>query len=232
MQARQKEILKVTIIEYIRGAQPVASQFLAENYPWQISPATIRSELAALEKAGYLYHPYTSAGRVPTDKGYRYFVDHLIDRQESYLQQKRFLEKRLRQRSIIRVIQEATSFLASETGNVVFAGDIHCRMIYQAGLRRTLEAPEFASREVVLRLLEALHQLKMNVSNLFEGTSSELELFIGRECPYLRNFSDFSIILARWQRFSQKGLLALLGPKRMWYEKNLALMDHIRQLIS
>lgn len=75
--ARQAAILEAVVTEYIGTAQPVGSQHVAQAAAVKVSSATVRSEMAALEQEGYLVQPHTSAGRVPTDKGYRFFVDHL-----------------------------------------------------------------------------------------------------------------------------------------------------------
>jgi heat-inducible transcriptional repressor len=75
---RQRLILALVVRDYIETAQPVSSGRLAEHYHLALSPATIRNELAALTEAGYLRQPHTSAGRVPTEEGYRYFVTHIV----------------------------------------------------------------------------------------------------------------------------------------------------------
>lgn len=79
---RQKFILTLVIHEYIRTAQPVSSKYLVERYNLDMSSATVRNELAALTEAGYLRQPHTSAGRVPTEEGYRYFVGRLVQQTE------------------------------------------------------------------------------------------------------------------------------------------------------
>lgn len=81
--ARQETILGLLVQEFISNKQPVGSRFLVEKYDLPMSSATVRSEMAALEDLGYLDHPHTSAGRVPTEEGYRYFVQRLIG--ETYL---------------------------------------------------------------------------------------------------------------------------------------------------
>ncbi len=75
---RQEKILNKVLQEYIKSAQPVSSQLLEKKYDFGISPATIRIEMQKLTDKGFLYQPHTSAGRVPTDKGYRLFVDKLF----------------------------------------------------------------------------------------------------------------------------------------------------------
>ena len=76
---RRREVLKILIREYIATGAPVGSGAIAERYPTSISSATIRSEVAYLEEEGYVVQPHTSAGRVPSDRGYRYFVEQLMD---------------------------------------------------------------------------------------------------------------------------------------------------------
>lgn len=79
---RQNEILRLVVEEYVATGQPVASKGLVERAALVVSPSTVRSELAELEGLGLLTHPHTSAGRVPTECGYRYYVDRLLERLE------------------------------------------------------------------------------------------------------------------------------------------------------
>ena len=75
---RQKAILQILVDDYIRSAEPVGSRTLSKRSDLSISPATIRNEMSDLEELGYLEQPHTSAGRVPSQKGYRFYVDHLL----------------------------------------------------------------------------------------------------------------------------------------------------------
>jgi heat-inducible transcriptional repressor len=78
---RRERILRHIVQEYVSLAQPVPSDLIARKYEGELSPATVRNEMAALEEAGLITHPHTSAGRVPTDRGYRYFVELLLHEQ-------------------------------------------------------------------------------------------------------------------------------------------------------
>ena len=77
---RKKQILKVVTDDYIASAEPVGSRTIARRYDLGLSPATIRNEMADLEEGGYLEQPHTSAGRIPSERGYRYYVDALMSR--------------------------------------------------------------------------------------------------------------------------------------------------------
>src|ERR671934_2445061 len=79
---RRERILRHVVEEYVALAQPVPSDLIARKYEADLSPATVRNEMAALEEAGLITHPHTSAGRVPTDRGYRYFVELLLQEQK------------------------------------------------------------------------------------------------------------------------------------------------------
>src|SRR5438552_15177787 len=79
---RAKQLLGAVVREYIATAEPISSAQLVRGYRLDLSPATVRAELAELERLGLLTHPHTSAGRVPTESGYRYYVDELLERLE------------------------------------------------------------------------------------------------------------------------------------------------------
>ncbi|MFQ5867721.1 MAG: heat-inducible transcriptional repressor HrcA [bacterium] len=90
---RKKKILQVVIRHYVRTARPVASRMIVKDYDFPLSSATVRNVLAELEEEGYLTHPYTSAGRIPTDKGYRFYVDRLMEVQELTHKEERRIER-------------------------------------------------------------------------------------------------------------------------------------------
>ena len=81
MNDRKKKILHSIISEYIKSAEPIGSRHVAKNLDIGLSSATIRNEMADLEEMGYITQPHTSAGRIPTDKGYRFYVDQLVQEQ-------------------------------------------------------------------------------------------------------------------------------------------------------
>ena len=94
---RQQTLLAFVVREYVESAKPVGSKALAEKYGLDYSPATIRAELARLEELGYLTHPHTSAGRVPTDSGYRYFVQRLMGEVELPINEQRTIAHQFHQ---------------------------------------------------------------------------------------------------------------------------------------
>src|ERR1700749_2527090 len=82
LSARQQAILRRVVEEFVGTGQPVGSKTLVERSDLRVSPSTVRSELSELENLGFLTHPHTSAGRGPTERGYRYYADELLGRLE------------------------------------------------------------------------------------------------------------------------------------------------------
>lgn len=153
-ESRRRAVLSATINRYIRKAGPVASEDIADNF--DLSPATIRNIFSELEEAGYLTHPYTSGRRVPTDKGYRYYVDFLNSQIELLDEEKDKITYEYRKGS--RRLEEAleeTSEVISETthyAGIVSFLDWQDRLFYR-GLSRILEHPEFKDSQKIRILL-------------------------------------------------------------------------------
>ena len=195
---RQKNILGKTVFEYIRRAEPVSSGWLEHRYDMEISPATIRLELSYLTEEGYLEQPHTSAGRVPTDRGYRFFVDESL---EKYADTEGAREE-------------------SDFSDLVLA--YHRNILWKEGWESVLRAPEFARNEVLLNFTKFLIDLEQNINRVRKD--KPLEIYIGKENPF-SNVGDFSMIVCECDfARGQQGFVAIVGPKRMPYHRNIGLM--------
>ena len=120
---RKAYILATVVYEYIATAEPVASQTLTQKYQLGVSSATVRNELADLEAGGYLVQPHTSAGRVPSDAGYRTFVDSLMQPEKLRAEDRRRIHDELRDasRELDEIIEGATRLLGNLSNNLAFA---------------------------------------------------------------------------------------------------------------
>ncbi len=119
MDERKRKILRAIVQDYIATAEPIGSRTIARKFDLGVSSATIRNEMADLEDLGFIEQPYTSAGRIPSDAGYRYFVDCLMDPKVLNTEEKEFIERESTKR--IHEIQEVithTSKLLSELTNL------------------------------------------------------------------------------------------------------------------
>jgi transcriptional regulator of heat shock response len=234
MNDRQKQVLAAIVEEYSKTAVPVGSQLLLEQYGFDVSSATLRNDMIALEKAGFLYQPHTSAGRIPTDAGYRFFVEEIMpDESLSIAEQKSMQKELLTLRAKhTRLGRSTAKLLSALSGNLAVAGLGDNEGLYDFGMKELLENPEFRELDELCRLVEALDSLdeKFDVI-LADLQQGETKIFIGKENP-IAEISNCSMMVAPYENEEGRGILAIIGPKRMQYAKNKSLLEHMRKLLS
>ncbi len=232
---RQEKILSVVVKEYTDSAMPVGSKHIAKKYDFDLSPATIRGEMNELEDAGYLFQPHKSAGRIPTDKGYRYFVEKIMpERELSKTEQKRLRAEILKLKAKnTRLERTAVKLLSSLSGNLAISGVIGKDEFYDFGLHELLEEPEFREMDDLCQLAEALDYIDERVDQIVgQIKGNEIKIFIGEENP-IKEISSCSMMVTPYKtRSGEKGILALIGPKRMRYAKNKSLIEYMRRILG
>jgi heat-inducible transcriptional repressor len=223
MTNRQARILQAIVEQYAEVASPVGSSLLAKVF--NVSSATIRAEMAELERAGFIKQPHTSAGRVPTDKGYRFYVNQLTEMDKAQLPAERRVEQALATRvSGTRVpehaIRSAVDTLVELTHNLGLAtiGD----RLYMSGLSNLFGQPEFMHPGQVKEVASLLDNLE---PWLREAAPNEpLSVYIGRENPIGRD-SGCSLIISRFRSpFSDGSYVGVLGPTRQSYREVMNLV--------
>jgi heat-inducible transcriptional repressor len=234
---RKAAILEAVIDHYIRTAEPVGSKVLAEQRDMGVSTATIRSEMAVLEDLGYLVQPHTSAGRVPTDKGYRYYVDSLrqileLAEGDSVSLTRKLAElKQLEQQDMLRQI---SSVLASRTCTIslVLSPD-DSKRVYFWGISQILHQPEFGD----VRRVEYLFDLLEGEFRLAEMLTEEIDtpqvhVRIGSENRH-SEFMGLSLVAASYTGSGAgNGVVGLLGPTRMDYGTAIPMVDFTARHLS
>lgn len=229
---RQEEILNSIVREYIDFAEPVGSQMLEKKHKFGICPATIRIEMQKLVDKGYLYQPHTSAGRVPTDKGYRFFVDELLERELGDLEKDFGIDWAKEMKDSLKFTQNIAKLLASESSNLVLSYLSAERILWKEGWREILQEPEFEEVGFASRFAEVIDCFEKNIENLLLEFPSEVQVYIGKENPFSKA-RDFSIITAKCCfPKKQEGVLTIMGPKRMAYDKNINLIDSVIKLLE
>ena len=235
MNDRQKKILATVIEEYTNTAIPAGSKVLAEKYNLEISPATIRNDMSALEKEGYLYQPHISAGRIPTDKGYRYFVEEVMkDRELTKKEQVKLKEELLKLKAKnTRLSRTTAKLLSALSGNLAVSGALGKDDFCNFGMSELMEEPEFQKLDEVCRLAEILDYIDEKFDQVVEGMKEgETKIFIGKENP-VNEMSGCSMIVSPYKlKSGEKGILALIGPKRMRYAKNKSLIEYVKKILG
>jgi len=228
---RQEQILNKVIQEYINSAQPISSQLLEKKYNFGICPATIRTEMQKLTDKGFLLQPHTSAGRVPTDKGYRFFVNDLLTSEISEFEDIFKVEEFFKEvkEDILKWTTRLTKFLAEESSNFAILSLLERDLAWKEGWEEVLEEPEFGEKNLIFDFANFLENFEENIRDL--KINSGVKIYIGRETPFPRA-KNFSIISSKCRLpDNEKAILALLGPKRMDYNRNISLINSLTKLL-
>lgn len=233
MNNRQKQVLSAIVELYTETALPVGSQVLLERFDFPVSSATLRSDMVTLEEEGYLYQPHVSAGRIPTDKGYRIYVEEMMGEETLSRRDQERLQKELLMLKAkhVRLGRTTAKLLSALSGNLAVSGLVD--EVYDFGMKELIEKPEFQEIDDLCRLIETLDTLDESVAGLMlKLKDGETHIFIGDENP-IRGIDNCSMIVAPYQnKEGERGMLAIIGPKRMEYAKNKSLIEYMRKLLN
>lgn len=233
---RRHAILQAIIKEFIETAEPVGSQTIVVGYRFEVSPATIRNDMAYLEDEGLIFQPHTSAGRIPTDTGYRMYVDELADYEIAGKHALRSLKKILDQRAIAKTrekLYDAVAILAQATGEVSFATLPDNKRTFYLGFSNVLRQPEFFRNPMqASQVMEVLEDNDHFVETLSRFALTEKpKIFIGKE-NILPQIKSCALIVCKYQLGDFEGFMGILGPTRMRYPYNHALLAKVRELLE
>lgn len=226
MTPRQQQILGAIVELYAKTAEPVGSMSLAETI--DTSSATIRAEMASLEREGYIMQPHISAGRVPTDKGYRAYVNAmeptLGDSRQELAMARRISDAGEADRAIKNAV-ESLAHVTSNLGLATIAGNL-----YMSGMASLFQRPEFASGSKayeIARLLDSLEEW------LAEAAPNDpISVYIGRENPIGRA-SGATLIISRFESpYSSRSYIGVLGPTRQNYGPVIGLVQYTGKLLE
>jgi len=244
--------LSTIIREYTQTAEPVGSKLLENRGNLGVSSATIRADMHDLEDLGYLTHPHTSSGRVPTHKAFRYFVDNIIqntpriDINEAELIQEE-LEKNFNNPSDIN--KALAKVLSGLSGNMIMTGIIGKNEFHKTGISALMSLPEFREIDRIFNITSFFDEFdeifeKMAgeifgseniIPTIRVGTGDigkDIKILIGKENP-LEEMSGETVIISRYllpQNYI--GSLTLVGPMRMDYERNLGLVKFATKYLN
>lgn len=239
---RQKQILFAIIEEYAEVAAPVGSVTLAKLF--DVSSATIRAEMARLEEAGLISSPHTSAGRIPTDAGYRFYVNSLTEQNENATKEPsrmlgsgtsipsrniHALEVRVNsQERTDYAIRSAVDMLAELTGNLGL-GTIG-EQLYLSGISRLFSQPEFLDNSKIQDVAKLLDNLEPWLREARPG--EPLNIFIGHENP-IGKTSGVSLIISKFRSpYSDNSYIGVLGPTRQNYAEVMSLVRHAGNILE
>lgn len=226
---RQEKILNKVIQEYINSVQPISSQLLERKGSFRISPATLRIEMQKLTDKGYLQQPHTSAGRIPTDKGYRFFVDNLLQddasdsKIDSFFEEINEIEKEIK--NSLQFARILTKRVAELTSNLAISYLPDEDIILKEGWGEVFKEPEFEDPKYLLHFVEMVDNYEKDIEESFKNYP-DFNIYIGKENPISKT-RDFTLIFLRCHFPNEEGIVTILGPKRMPYQKNINLINSL-----
>ncbi len=234
--SRQTQILKTIINEYITTAEPVGSEAMDKKYDLGVSPATIRNEMVALTKAGYLKQPHASAGRIPTPVAMKFYINQLMEeKQMSLVDEVKAKEEVWGARdNVDELMDEATHALAFRTKSLAVAAlkDKKDRF-WQAGHSYIFDNPEFAEMSACQSLFSIFDEFD-KMDRLFFGmneTASPLEVLFGEEIGW-PELMPVGIVATHFSIKGKPCALGVIGPARSNYGTVIPILRYYGNLIE
>lgn len=219
---RQQNILEKLVSGYIKMAVPISSDFLKEEGCFDCSPATLRIDLAELTELGFLEKPYASGGRVPTDMGYRFFVDSFVQKEQpsTNKQSEKFSSILEHVKNTIEASQKIAGLVADLTDGFSLVKLDPENIFLKDGWEEILQEPEFQDISFVRDFASFVDDFEDFISQTINEDG--VKVFIGNEMPFKKK--GFSAIIGR---AGEESIFAILGPKRMDFKKNIRLMNNL-----
>lgn len=227
MNERQGQLLRYIVEEYVATASPVGSPVIAEKYFPDLSSATIRNEMVELENIGLINQPYTSAGRIPTVNGLRYYINNYIfdaklqHRERESLDNLQLTESRESIKNLAKTIAEIS-------GDAVVIG-FNPLDVYYTGLSNLFSQSEFNNYNLVCSMSQVIDGLDRVMSKVFHQASDIPEVMLGDSNPF---GDSVATVLVKTNFCNQDLLVGILGLLRMDYKKNVALSNYVKELIN
>jgi transcriptional regulator of heat shock response len=233
LNSRQQEVLGMIVRQYVETAEPVGSRFISRKLG--LSSATIRNVMADLEDLGYIAQPHTSAGRIPTDRGYRYYIDSLMRVKSLNENTARSIQDEYSNavRSLEGVLERTTHLISGMTNYVGLTLFEQYDRLYLEGASHIAEQPEFHDLKklcAILRYLEEKRDLLRILHNDFKD--ERLTVHIGKENAS-NSLSECSVVTKGYKvKGKISGRLGVIGPKRMVYERVIPAVEFLADTVT
>lgn len=231
LNARSQSILEAAIKEHIKTGEPVSSKEIAKKYDFGVKDATIRNELNQLTKDGFLMQAHTSGGRIPTDKGYQFFVEKTYDNIGDSRKLLRSRVPKLNRELLRGNLKDFVEAFSRETKLLGIGQNEGGQEIYKSGLNDLFENLDVETKDEMREVIRDFEMLDCRLAEIGNELSQALEspqVFIGKKSPITQS-ENLSVIVDSFDVNGQRVLVAIVGPKRMDYGKNLKLLKDFHE---
>ncbi len=228
IQERQIQILKHIIEEYIKTGEITGSKSLLSKHDLQVSSATVRNDMMSLEKMGLLFQPYNSAGRLPTSRGLRVFVDYLMETMPGvFIEAEELYAKKLENNRIDDTLYSLVSRLTKITGEITFACIPALGASYYVWLSNYIDRNKWVIGYEVYQVIKTLENKHEFISFLeWLDISTRVSAFIGNE-NILPELESSTMIVKRIELDGYSGYLGILGSTMMDYAFNITALRQV-----
>lgn len=232
-ESRRRAILTSAVNKYIKEARPIASEDIAEEF--RVSSATIRNIFAELEEGGYLTHLYTSGGRVPTQKGYRYYVDFLLSQMELLDEEKNSIVKGYKKeiRRLEDALEQTSELITQIThyAGIVSFLEWEDKFFYR-GISSILEHPEFQDFKKLSFIIKMIEEKEKLLDIINRGFKEKVKVYIGSELGFPEIMQCSLVVTSYKRKDKPSGRVAVLGPARMEYNHIIPSLEYISDVLS
>ena len=218
---RKKRILQAIVNDYVKFAEPIASKIIADKYDLDLSSATIRNEMAELEELGLIEKTHTSSGRIPSDLGYRYYVDSLMDYYDVSNEELTNLAEYLE--GCGKMLTDISKMLSGLTHYTTISMDKKDMVLY--GRNNVFDYPEFRDIERLKKFMYLMEEEERIREIVDSYTNTDITIRIGEENNF-DEIKDYSVVTFNYK---DEGTIAIIGPKRMDYSR---VVSYIRYLLD
>lgn len=232
---RQIDILRSIIQEYTESGEPVGSEILEKKYKLGVSPATIRNEMVTLDKKNFLKKTHFSSGRVPSAKGFRFYIKKLMKEKELSTADEVAYKNSIwdERNETHRLLSQATKVLAHKTGLLSLAatdiGDL-----YYAGVSNFFEKQELHNWDISRILFDRLDEVAFweRLLDKFLKIEEDIYYLLGEEDFSDPIFASCATVFGEFECGKAKGIIGVVGPKRMYYDIVIPQIKYFSRLIE
>lgn len=232
--ARQTQILKSLIDEYIETSYAVGSENLDKKYNLGVSPATIRSEMNSLTKKGYLRQPHTSSGRVPTPLAMKFYIDQLMEERQMSLTEEVKTKEDVwdTRKNLDDLLEESTKLLAEKTKNLAIAATDEGK-IWRAGFSNIFLNPEFSNIETCANIFSIIEEVDKMTELFFEKaiSGSIIDVLFGEELGW-PELDSVGIVATHFNVHGKNAALGVIGPIRLSYQTIIPTLKYFKNVIE
>lgn len=232
---RQIDILRAIIKEYTETGEPVGSEILEKKYKLGVSPATVRNEMVTLARKGYLKKAHFSSGRVPSAVGFRFYIKNLMKEKElSTNDEVTYKNSIWDERSEAhRLLSQATKVLSERTGMLSLSAT-NLGDVYYSGVGNILTQPEFFDLQLSRSLFDHLDEAPYweRILDQFGKLDEEILFMLGEDDFRDPLFESCASVFGEFEGEKIKGIIGVVGPKRMLYETIIPQIKYFSNLLG